>query len=125
MDHFSTRRKRNDEQVKAWHKEGLFAGVPHARLYEMAALETRNLDRIRSLPSFQSIATPSSVNWLIERVSEEEGRPFTAGQKAEVFNELTGERGVTLTLGDPGTAKTMTLKSIERFNEKVLRPYGE
>lgn len=90
-----------------------------------ALIQTRNLERLRALPSFQSTASPSSVDWLIERVSEEEGRPLTAGHKAEVFNELTGERGVTLTLGDPGAAKTTTLKVIERFNERVLRPYGE
>ncbi|GAW67417.1 hypothetical protein GPEL0_01f3236 [Geoanaerobacter pelophilus] len=29
---------------------------------------------------------------------------LTAGQTAEVFNELTGSRGATLSMGDPGTA---------------------
>ena len=33
-----------------------------------------------------------------------------------------GEGGLALTLGDPGTAKTYTLKIIERFNEEVLLP---
>ncbi|WP_136525386.1 MobF family relaxase [Geomonas ferrireducens] len=248
IDHFSTRRKQIDDQVEKWQAEGLFAGVPHARLYEMAALETRdpkraitkdeltryfeggfkacgtsmegarfelerehglavrhegpdahkvvalavrdltdreavvdrarlldqavrisggehsvaeldaaidggtegvfkvghdtcgrefystkemlelearNLERIRALPSFQSTIAPTSVSWLLDRVAEEQGRPFTAGQTAEVLNELTGKQGITFSLGDPGTAKTSTLKLVERFNDQVLRPYGE
>ncbi|MBJ6750489.1 MobF family relaxase [Geomonas anaerohicana] len=248
VDHFSNRRKQIDHQVEKWQAEGLFTGVPHARLYEMAALETRdskrtltkdeltryfergfeacgasmdgvrlgmerehglavlheptapnrvvelavrdltdreavidrarlldqavrisggehslpelnagidggtegvfkvgndpfgrefcstkemlelearNLERIRALPSFESTASPTSVNWLLERAAEDEGRTYTAGQKAEVFNELTGKRGITYTLGDPGAAKTTTLQLVERFNDQVLRPYGE
>ncbi|BCO11234.1 hypothetical protein GEOBRER4_n1003 [Citrifermentans bremense] len=246
IDHFSTRRKQIDRQVEEWQAEGLFAGVPHARLYEMAALETRdpkraitkeelaryfrqgfevcgasmdgvrldleqehgtavqrevsdasravalavrdltereavvdraklldqavrisggehalaeldaaidggtegvfkvgrdafgrefystkemmelearNLERIRALPSFQSSTSPPDLNWFLERVAEEEGRTFTAGQTAELYNELTGKHGMTFSLGDPGTAKTSTLELVERYNEEVLRHF--
>ena len=60
----------------------------------------------------------------LEGLFSEEGVRLTAGQTAEVLNELTGSRGATLSMGDPGTAKTSTLKVIERFNEEVLVPQG-
>jgi len=68
-------------------------------------------------------AVRAEVERYLERLSEE-GVRLTAGQTAEVFNELTGSRGATLSMGDPGTAKTSTLKVIERFNEEVLVPQG-
>jgi len=40
----------------------------------------------------------------LERLSKE-GVRLTAGQTAEVFNELTGSRGLALSMGDPGTAR--------------------
>ncbi len=45
IEHFSSRRKAIEQQVKLWSEEGKFPGVPHARLYEMAALETRDPKR--------------------------------------------------------------------------------
>ena len=91
---------------------------------EMLELESRNLARIRGLSRFESIASAPEVAAFQERLTRE-GVRLTAGQKSEVLNELTGSRGVALTVGDPGTAKTSTLKVIERFNEEVLRPRGE
>lgn len=41
-EHFSSRRASIEEQVERWKEEGKFREVPHARLYEMAALETRD-----------------------------------------------------------------------------------
>ena len=90
---------------------------------EMQELERRNLDRIRELAPFRSVTTAAEMERYLERLSEE-GVRLTAGQTAEVFNELTGSRGATLSMGDPGTAKTSTLKVIERFNEEVLTPQG-
>ena len=90
---------------------------------EMQELERRNLDRIRELAPFRSVTTSAEVERCLERLSEK-GVRLTAGQTAEVFNELTGSRGATLSMGDPGTAKTSTLKVIERFNEEVLVPQG-
>ncbi|QWV94654.1 hypothetical protein KP004_05590 [Geomonas oryzisoli] len=69
-------------------------------------------------------ARPPEVDAYLERWQEREGVRLTAGQKAEVHLELTGSRGVALTIGDPGTAKTSTLEIVERFNEEVLRPEG-
>jgi conjugative relaxase-like TrwC/TraI family protein len=45
IEHFSSRRAAIERQVSAWSKDGKFAGVPHARLYEMAALESRDPKR--------------------------------------------------------------------------------
>jgi conjugative relaxase-like TrwC/TraI family protein len=42
VEYFSSRRAEIEAQVANWHEEGRFAGVPHGRLYEMAALETRD-----------------------------------------------------------------------------------
>ena len=42
IDYFSSRRREIEEQVGLWQAEGKFSGVPHARLYEMATLETRD-----------------------------------------------------------------------------------
>ncbi|WP_214608074.1 MobF family relaxase [Geoanaerobacter pelophilus] len=91
---------------------------------EMQELERRNLDRIRELAPFRSVTTKAELERYLERLSEE-GVRLTAGQTAEVFNELTGSRGAALSMGDPGTAKTSTLKVIERFNEEVLVPEGQ
>jgi len=88
---------------------------------EMLELESRNLGRIRELPPFASATSQAEVEgWLAGC-----GVRLTAGQKREVVNELAGSRGVALTVGDPGTAKTRTLGVVERFNEEVLVPRGE
>jgi len=42
VEHFSSRRASIEEQVSRWKEDGKFRTVPHARLYEMAALETRD-----------------------------------------------------------------------------------
>lgn len=42
---FSSRREVIERQVAHWKEEGNFVGVAHARLYEMAALETRDRKR--------------------------------------------------------------------------------
>ena len=90
---------------------------------EMLRLETSNLERIRELPAFESAVRPPEIEAYLERLAGE-GIRLTAGQKGEIVNELTGSRGVALSLGDPGTAKTSTLGIVERFNEEVLRPDG-
>ena len=77
----------------------------------------------RELSSFRSVTISLEVERYLERLSKE-GVRLTAGQTAEVLNELTGSRGATLSTRDPGTAKTSTLKVIERFNEEVLVPQG-
>jgi hypothetical protein len=45
IEHFSTRREEIEAQVALWKEEGKFPGVHHGRLYEMAALETRDPKR--------------------------------------------------------------------------------
>ena len=45
IEHFSSRREAIEQQVVLWKEEGKFTGVPHARLFEMAALETRDPKR--------------------------------------------------------------------------------
>ncbi|MBJ6749559.1 MobF family relaxase [Geomonas anaerohicana] len=87
---------------------------------EMVELEARNLERIKALPEFRSVAPADEV----ERFLAGE-RKLTEGQRSEVRLEIAGERGCLVTRGDPGTAKTSTLKFVERFNEEVLRPRGE
>ena len=44
-EHFSSRREEIEARVALWAEEGRFSGVPHGRLYEMAALETRDPKR--------------------------------------------------------------------------------
>ena len=89
----------------------------------MRELEAGNLERVRGLAPFRSAVSAREVEGYLERIAPEDVRP-TAGQKREVVNEVAGEGGLALTLGDPGTAKTYTLKIIERFNEEVLLPEG-
>ncbi|GFO63161.1 MobF family relaxase [Geomonas paludis] len=45
VEHFSSRRKAIEKQVRNWQKAERFYGVSHAKLYEMAALETRDVKR--------------------------------------------------------------------------------
>ncbi len=86
---------------------------------EMVELEARNLERIKALPDFKSLAAAEEV----ERFLEGE-RKLTEGQRSEIRLEIAGERCCLVTRGDPGTAKTSTLKHAERFNEEVLLPRG-
>ena len=90
---------------------------------EMRELESRNLSRVAELKPFRSVASSIEVERFLDKLSGE-GVRLTAGQTTEVLNELTGSRGVALTVGDPGSGKTSTLKVIERFNEEVLLPQG-
>jgi len=84
----------------------------------------RTRARTRYGPARGAGAGRAEVERYLEGLFSEEGVRLTAGQTAEVLNELTGSRGATLSMGDPGTAKTSTLKVIERFNEEVLVPQG-
>jgi len=45
VEHFSSRRKEIEKQVALWKREGKFTRVPRGRLFEMAALETRDPKR--------------------------------------------------------------------------------
>lgn len=45
VEHFSSRREAIETQVAEWQADGKFKGVEYARLYEMAALETRDPKR--------------------------------------------------------------------------------
>ena len=49
---------------------------------------------------------------------------LSPGQKEHILNELTGSKGFTVTLGDPGTGKTFAAGLIEKFNTDVLNPTG-
>ncbi|WP_224961762.1 MobF family relaxase [Geomonas subterranea] len=90
---------------------------------EMRDLERRNLERISELePRAAFVAAPEVERFLCRLAAE--GVEPTRGQKREIVNELTGSRGVALTMGDPGTGKTSTLGLIERFNAEELRPEG-
>ena len=97
-------------------------------LYTTAAmleLERGNLEKVRELSRTPFL--PAAQDWEIEefrkRLASEGVRP-TAGQCKEFDNEVAGTSGVTLTVGDPGTAKTFTLGTIERFYDEVLKPQG-
>lgn len=90
---------------------------------EMRDLERRNLERISELEPRAAFVAAPEVERFLGRIAGEGIQP-TRGQKREIVNELTGSRGVTLTMGDAGTGKTSTLKLIERFNEEELRPNG-
>ena len=248
VEHFSSRRKVIEEQVLKWQEEGRFAGVPHARLFEMAALETRDpkrevtredverifqrgfeccgttrdgvkreLERTRNLePKSGEYSAPEVVRLAAERLMEKEavidrarlldqavlvsggkhsikelnlaveggaegvlrlgrdarGREYyttaamqrleagnlelirelnrfdsgtglvevraylsryqkehdvrlTAGQIAQVENELAGGCAVAATIGKAGTGKTFASDIIEQFNLEVLKPQGK
>ncbi|GFO62684.1 relaxase domain-containing protein [Geomonas paludis] len=90
---------------------------------EMRDLERRNLERISELEPRAAFVAAPEVERFLGRLAAEGVEP-TRGQKREIVNELTGSRGVALTMGDPGTGKTSTLGLIERFNEEELRPEG-
>ena len=78
----------------------------------MLELETGNLEKVRKLS--QASFLPEAQGWEIEEYRRRralEGVRPTAGQCKEFDNEVAGRGGVTLTVGDPGTVKTYTLKS--------------
>lgn len=92
---------------------------------EMLELEAGNLKKVRELAGapFPAGGVEREIAAFKERLAAE-GTRLTEGQWREFENEVAGSRGVALTVGDPGTAKTSTLGFIERFNEEVLRPQG-
>ncbi|HBG06920.1 MAG TPA: hypothetical protein DDY22_15550 [Geobacter sp.] len=250
IEHFSSRREAIEQQVRLWQEEGKFAGVPHARLYEMAALETRdpkrevarsdvveafergfrccgtssrevklkleharqlepgrdrappeysapevvglaaarlvereavleraglldqavlisggrhgiaelnaaldggtegmlrlgeakgreyyttaemqrveagNLATVKGLARFRSVTTREEVGAFLQGAEQVDDVRLTAGQEAQVFNELAGSRPVAIVEGKAGTGKTLASRIVERFNKEVLRPRG-
>lgn len=60
---------------------------------EMLELESRNLERIREFPPFESVARVPEVETYLEHWQEREGVRLTAGQKTEGLQELTGLLG--------------------------------
>jgi len=92
VEHFSTRRTEIEAQVAEWQAEGRFTGVPHGRLYEMAALETRDLKRTIS--------------------REEVARIFEQGFEACGTSSLEVKRGLERTL-TPSLAVTPSGLSAE------------
>lgn len=93
---------------------------------EMRVLEARNVEAVKDLAgTFKSATSEKEVNTFLARLEATEGIQLTAGQKAHVLNELTGEHGVAVTQGDPGTGKTFASKIVERFNAEVLQPQGK
>ena len=92
---------------------------------EMLELEAGNLEKVRALAMtpYLAAAMKTEMGEYWERLALEGVRP-TAGQREEFQNEVGGWSSFTLSVGDPGTAKTTTLGFIERFNEEVLEPEG-
>jgi len=93
IEHFSTRRAEIEAQVANWQEEGRFAGVPHGRLYEMAALETRD------------------PKHAISR--EEVARIFERGFEACGTTPLEVKRGLELSLAPSLTMPGPELSAVE------------
>ena len=91
----------------------------------MLELEAGNLEKVRELAGtpFYGKVEQREIEAFREHLALE-GVRLTAGQWKEFDNEVAGGSAFTLTVGDPGTAKTSTLGFIERFNEEVLKPDG-
>ena len=93
IEHFSTRRAEIEAQVATWQEEGRFAGVPHGRLYEMAALETRDPKQAIS--------------------REEVTRIFERGFEARGTTSLEVKRGLELSLAPSLTVPGPELSAVE------------
>jgi len=91
----------------------------------MLELEAGNLEKVRKLAEtpFLSPVQEHEIESFRDRLASE-GVRLTAGQWSEFTNEVAGGSAFTLTVGDPGTAKTRTLGFIERFYREVLGPTG-
>jgi len=91
----------------------------------MKALEARNLESVKELSNtFQSITSKEEVNAWLDKIEKEEGVKPSDGQRQHIINELTGQHGVAVTQGDPGTGKTFASGLVERFNKEVLNTSG-
>jgi conjugative relaxase-like TrwC/TraI family protein len=93
IEHFSTRRVEIEAQVASWQEEGKFAGVAHGRLYEMAALETRDPKHAMS--------------------REEVVRIFEQGFEACGTTPLEVKRGLELSLAPSLTLPGPELSAVE------------
>ena len=109
IEHFSSRRHAIEAQVALWSSEGKFSEVPHARLYEMAALETRDpkrgITREEVERSFERGFEACGVSVAEVRLSLEQGReralsgpgrePGSAAQAVELaLRDLTEREAV-------------------------------
>ncbi len=129
---------------------GWEAGKEFFTTRQMLKLEARNVEALQVLPSFTSVTSRPEVEAYlkglsgtnVETLTPEEGSfkdafevgaasaastgsvDLSLGQKEHLLNELTGTKGYSVTLGDPGTGKTFAAGVIERFNADVLNPTG-
>lgn len=91
----------------------------------MKALEARNLEAVKELSNtFQAITSKEEVDAWLDKIKAEEGIKPSEGQRQHIINELTGQHGVSVTQGDPGTGKTFASGLVERFNKEVLNSSG-
>ena len=91
IEHFSSRRKAIERQVRLWNEEGKFPGVAHARLYEMAALETRDPKREVSRPDVVEAFEKGAKGqvWTLTRPNDHRIL-FTVSRRAtSLFNRAT------------------------------------
>jgi conjugative relaxase-like TrwC/TraI family protein len=122
VEHFSSRRQAIERQVEKWQAEGLFAGVPHARLYEMAALESRDPKRAIS---------KEEVERTFERGFEECGSSFAAvrkdlekGRQLELPLPHEASKALELAVRDL-TGREALLKRAELLDQAVRISGGE
>lgn len=106
-------------------KIGTEKGRQYYSTAEMRQLESRNISSARNLAgSFTSCTTRDEVETFLDRLQRDEGIVLSHGQRSHVINELTGNHGVTITQGDPGSGKTFSAETVERFVKEVLIPTG-
>uniref|UniRef100_C6DZ94 Conjugative relaxase domain protein n=1 Tax=Geobacter sp. (strain M21) TaxID=443144 RepID=C6DZ94_GEOSM len=117
---------------------------------EMLKLEARNVEALEYLGAFAPVTSNSEVEAYLKglagagegTLTREEASfteafeagaasaaptgflNLTPGQREYVLNELAGDKGFTVTQGDPGTGKTFAAGVVERFNDEVLQPSG-
>ena len=108
---------------------------------ELRELEARNVETLKSVTS-----RPEVEAYLAGLAKEEQSTlsaeqachpdayraglaggdrlSLSEGQRRHISNELAGDKGFSVTQGDPGTGKTFAAEIVERFNRDVLAPTG-
>lgn len=124
---------------------GWQAGKEFYSTKEMRELEARNVETLKSLGEFESVTSRPEVEAYLAGLAKEstlsaeqachpdayraglaggDRLALSEGQRRHIVNELAGDKGFSVTQGDPGTGKTFAAEIVERFNRDVLAPTG-
>jgi conjugative relaxase-like TrwC/TraI family protein len=122
VEYFSSRRAEIEAQVAHWQEEGRFIGVPHGRLYEMAALETRDPKREITREDVVGIFEKGFEACGTSSLEVKRGLELSLEPRLEPGDGLTGQRALELAARD--LTEQEAVISRDRLMDQAVRISG-